>query len=127
MQNKTLGLVLTIGALLMGCSSTGSGVGYQPIIDNQGVNMGQYQVDLNDCRMIAAQVEPAANSGMKDAAAGAVVGAAVGAIVGNRTTAMQTAGLGALAGGVSSGERAVVERNNVLRNCLRGRGYRVLN
>ena len=51
-------------------------------------------------------------------------GAAIGAITGN---AGQGAGIGAVTGGAESARISDRERANVVRNCLRGRGYRVLN
>ena len=55
---------------------------------------------------------------------GVVVGAAIGAITGN---AGQGAGIGAVTGGAESARISDREKANVVSNCLRGRGYRVLN
>ena len=117
--------IACMGWLLSGCAS--SGADYQPIVDTKGVNQAQYQIDLNDCKTISEQTQPAANAALKDAGAGAAIGAVIGAIGGNHTDAMQSAGLGAVVGGLSGGSHAVKEKNAVLRNCLRGRGYNVLN
>ena len=61
------------------------------------------------------------------AVAGAAVGGLMGASVGNGETARRSAGAGATYGGTRSGVRALNESNKVVRNCLRNRGYAVLN
>lgn len=120
----SLALSLAVAALA-GCAT--SGADYQPIIDTKGVNQAQYQTDLSECQAISQQTQPASSAAGKDAAFGAAVGAVIGAIGGNSRDAAQSAGLGAVAGGLSGGGTAVAERKTVLRNCLRGRGYRLLN
>ena len=96
------------------------------IIDTKGVDMQQYQVDRQDCEAYADQVNTGERT-VKSTVGGAAVGGLLGAIVGNSDTAGRGAGVGAVTGaykGVSSGHR---EKHQVVRNCLRGRGYRVLN
>lgn len=58
---------------------------------------------------------------------GAVIGGALGAIFGNSSTAGRMASGGAVIGGAGKAGEAEQEKGQVLRNCLRGRGYRVLN
>ena len=118
MQTKKF-LIVLLPAVLAACAS-------EPIIDPKGVNTVQYRQDLADCRAIADQVavgKQAAGS----AVAGAVVGAAVGAAVGNSDTAQRAAGAGAAVGAAKGTGRGLNERERVVRNCLRGRGYNVLN
>ena len=62
----------------------------------------------------------------KGAAAGAAVGAATGA-VSSRRDIDEAAGVGAIYGGARSGLDADREKQAVFKNCMRGRGYRVLN
>jgi outer membrane lipoprotein SlyB len=96
------------------------------IIDRKGVNMAQYEKDLAECRGYAAEVKTGEKA-VRGAASGAVVGGAVGAVVGDSDDAARGAGVGAITGGargVSQGEREEVQ---VVKRCLRGRGYRVLN
>ena len=112
MLKRMLLPVLALG--LVACQS-GRGPLYSgPIIDPQGVDMGRYQADLTECEAIADQV-PVGERAVAGAAVGAAVGGVVGGIMGNRRTAVQ---------GAASGMR---ERDQVVHNCLRGRGYRVLN
>ena len=96
------------------------------IIDRKGVNMTAYEEDLAQCREYASEVKTAEKAA-KGAASGAVVGGLIGAAVGNSRDAQRGAGAGAVTGGargVAEGERT---EQQVVKSCLRGRGYRVLN
>jgi hypothetical protein len=114
---QPLGLVLVL--CLAGCSGARG-----PIVDTKGVDMARYQQDLAECEAYAEQVSTGRAVG-KGAAGGAVVGAAIGAISGGSGT--RGAGVGAVAGGAQSARGAEREQAQVVRNCLRGRGYKVLN
>ena len=103
--------------------NTGSG---KPIVDTKGVNMSQYELDLEECSTFSEDISTG-----KSIAKGAVTGAAVGAVieaitedVRSRRDAIE---VGAVSGGVQSGIRAVREKEQIVRRCLRGRGYKVLN
>ena len=96
------------------------------IIDTQGVDQYQYQSDLYDCPQYAEQV-PVGGRTAKSSVGGAVVGGALGAIVGNSDTAAKGAGVGAVTGAVKRAGSGYREKQRVVKNCLRGRGYRVLN
>ena len=110
------GLLLTMA---VGCSSHPD-----PIIDTRGVDMTVYAQDLAECKEYAKQIDPA--SGMtKGAAAGAVVGAATGAILNGNVG--RSAGAGAVGGATKSGVKAANDKEDVVKNCMRYRGYRVLN
>lgn len=115
-------VVLMAGILLAGCRATDD----RPIVDLQGVNVAQYENDLAECRAYADEVR-AGHEVAQGAVGGAVVGGAIGAAVGNSDTAQRGAGAGAVAGAARGAGEAIRERDRVLRNCLRGRGYRVLN
>ena len=95
------------------------------IIDQKGVNMAAYQQDL-ECKSYSASV----NTGEKaavGAATGAVVGGLVGAITGGGEGAAKGAGIGAVGGGAKGAGQGAETEVQVVKNCLRGRGYRVLN
>lgn len=94
------------------------------IIDPHGVNMGQYNADLAECRQLSEQVEDKAGAGI---IGGAIVGGIVGEIVGGRDSTRVGASLGALKGGLHGGAASRGERTRVVKNCLRSRGYNVLN
>ena len=102
-----------------------------PIIDTKGVDMATYRSDLNDCKSYARSINPALEA-FYEALAGAAVGAATGALVGNGygdagAGAGYGAGLGAIGAGVSGGGVAVNTRELVVKRCMMGRGYSVLN
>jgi outer membrane lipoprotein SlyB len=111
-------LVSAIG--LAGCSSSSG-----PIIDTKGVNMGRYQGDLEDCKTYAEQVR-IEEGVVKGAAAGAAVGGATGAVL-DRSSASEGAAVGAITGAARSAQLGDKEKDRVVKNCLRGRGYKVLN
>lgn len=111
-------ICLSIVALAACSGATG------PIIDTKGVDMVKYDRDRTECEAYAEQVSTGAAVG-KGAAGGAAVGAAIGAIAGG--DAGKGAGIGAVSGGAQSARIADREKAQVVRNCLRGRGYRVLN
>ncbi|MCZ6620111.1 MAG: glycine zipper family protein [Gammaproteobacteria bacterium] len=99
---------------------------HPPIVDMRGVDAVQYRVDLTECNQYAEQVSLGQRVGA-GAIAGAVIGGAVGAAVGNSNTAQRSAGAGAVIGGARGGADGLRERRFVIRNCLRNRGYAVLN
>lgn len=108
--------------LLSACTTTD-----EVIIDRKGVDMAKYAADKAECEQYAREVRTGEKAA-RGAASGAVVGGAVGAIVRDSTEgAVQGAGVGAVTGGVrglSEGER---DKVRVVKRCLAGRGYRVLN
>lgn len=108
-------------SLIAGCAGSGHS---KPVIDRAGVDMGQYQTDLVACEQIAQQVQQKAGAG---AVGGAVVGALVGSIFGDSRSAMKSAGAGAVVGGAKGGVATHREKAVVVKNCMRERGYRVLN
>ncbi len=59
--------------------------------------------------------------------AGAVIGGVFGAVLGNRSTAQRGAGVGAVGGGARGVGEGLRERERVIKSCLIGRGYQVLN
>ena len=104
---------------------------YQPIIDTKGLDQAKYQQDLSECRAYAEQVSPASQATI-GAAIGAALGAALGAIAGAFTGDAGTgAALGASVGGVGGGAsgagEGVSDQKQIVNNCLRNRGYAVLN
>lgn len=118
-------ILLSIVVLLSACASNRQ-VGGNVIIDTQGVNLEAYRADLAACQSYAEQVS-IGEEAAQGAAVGAVVSGAIGAIFAGREGLEK----GGAAGGVSGGARgtisAVQEREQVVKTCLRGRGYRVLN
>ncbi|MDX2464716.1 MAG: glycine zipper family protein [Porticoccus sp.] len=122
------GLLLLFSALVIsGCSShQNNGASSGIIIDTKGVDMYQYREDVDECSSYAEQV-PVAGKAAKTAAGGAVLGGVVGAIIGDSSAVKKGAGVGAVTGAVKGTSSGYRERDRVVKNCLRGRGYRVLN
>ena len=119
-------LALASSLLLTACAG-GRSLVDTPIIDRKGVDMNQYCADKAEGEAYATEV----NTGEKvtrGVIGGAVVGGAIGAIV-NRgsNSAERGAGVGAVTGGVRGTQEGIQEQERVVKQCLRGRGYRVLN
>ena len=110
---------LAAAALLAACSSQPG-----PIVDTQGVDMPRYYADLSDCQGYGDQVRIEAGMA-RGAAAGGAVGAATGAIL--NEDALEYGGVGAVYGAAKSGQIGEQEKSQVVKRCMRGRGYRVLN
>jgi hypothetical protein len=110
--------------LVAGCASTPG----KPVVDMKGVNPYQYEQDLEECSIYADEVNVAGKA-VGGAAAGAAVGAAVGAIWDGQdgNSPERGAATGAVLGGAGGIGSGATERSQVVKNCLRGRGYRVLN
>ncbi len=116
----------TITAILMVLALTACTTTDEIIIDQKGVNMTAYQNDLAECQTYSESVKTGEKTAV-GAASGAVVGGLIGAITGGTEGAARGAGVGAVGGGtkgVINGSQTEVQ---VVKNCLRGRGYRVLN
>ena len=97
-------LVLMLAVAMSGCASN------KIIIDKDNVDMSRYEQDLQMCKQYAEEVETGTAVG-SGAVGGAVVGGAVGGVT------------GAARGGNSANR----EKAQVTKNCLRNRGYKVLN
>ncbi len=117
-----LGAILLLNACAGNSPQASGGV----IIDTKGVDMQAYYQDLHECRNYASQVNTSSKVAGQ-AISGAVIGGAVGAITGDSDTAKRAAGVGGLLGAVKGSSQAGREKQRVIRNCLAGRGYRVLN
>lgn len=106
--------------LLAGCA----GPTYRPIIDTQGVDLNRYEADLRDCQAFSTQTADAGKSAAVGAAAGAVLGSVLAGVSGDNRKS--SAELGAIAGAISGGAGGETNQRNIIRRCLAGRGYRVL-
>ena len=117
---RLIGVLLTTG-LLGACTTTD-----EIIIDRKGVDPAKYQQDLEDCQQYSGEVKTGEKTA-RGAASGAVTGGLIGAAVGNSRDAQRGAGAGAVVGGSRGIRRGTEEEVRVVKQCLRGRGYRVLN
>lgn len=125
MPIRLCGLILAASALLLqGCAGKPAD---RVIVDTWGVDPERYERDLAECEAHAYRVNTAGRAG-GEAARGAVVGGAIGAILGSsRSAAARGAGTGGVLGGARGARAAEQEQLRVVKNCMRGRGYRVLN
>jgi len=96
----------------------------QIIIDPKDNDMEHYQANLAECRQIAEQVE---SETAQNAVEGAFIGAIFGAIVDGHDGSIAGAQVGALSGGLEGNSKTQQTRIKVVKNCLRNRGYRILN
>ncbi len=120
MNFRSSGLMLIfVATFLVGCAND------RVIVDTKGVDQARYQTDLAECETYATQISTAKEAGEKGLI-GAVVGGAIGAVVGNHRTAEQIAGAGAVSGAARGAGSAEARKDQIVRNCLRGRGYKVL-
>ena len=118
---------ITIVLLLTACSSNQRVPGQTGVIvDTKGVDMSGYEQDLSDCYAYADEV-PVGEKVVAGTVVGAAVGGVVGAVVGDSRTAEKVAGVGAVKGALKGTGSGLSERDRVIKRCLQGRGYRVLN
>jgi len=109
-------IVMLLAITLVSCAS-------KPIVDTYNLDVVQYEKDLAQCEEIAKQVASGEITA-KSAAFGAGVGAAHGAVWGN---VGNSAASGAITGGAGGLLKSDNEKARVTKNCLRYRGYAVLN
>lgn len=119
---KTIVAVIVAASLTAGCAIPQ----HRPIVDMQGKSYANFQQDVEECTALSKQVG-AGSQALDGAAGGAVIGALMGMALGGRSFAGAGAKAGLLGGLVGGASRGVGEERTVLSNCLRGRGYSVLN
>ena len=115
---KTFASAALLAIVLAGCAANP-----KPIIDTKGVDPELYAQDMAECEAYTEEVIIAAGAA-KGTATGVAVGAATGMVTGN---VGDSAALGGIYGGTRSALEADREQQRVWKNCMRGRGYRVLN
>ncbi len=118
-------VVIFASIALAGCAAT-SGANYRPIVDNKGVDLNRYEADLRECQTYATQTAGAAESAAMGAVAGAALGAVLAAAAGSNYSRASSAKVGAVGGAVGAGAQGETDQRNIIRRCLAGRGYRVL-
>jgi len=127
-MRKLLCFVTVIAYLmsLASCANMNTGVNYRPIVDTRGVDFNKFEADLRDCQQFAHQTASAAESAAAGAVAGALLGAALGAAAGSRYSRNRTAAVGAVSGAAGAAAQGETDQRNIIRRCLSGRGYSVL-
>jgi uncharacterized protein YcfJ len=121
---KLLTLCSLVISMAVGCA----GANVRPLVDMKGVNEATYESDLKDCQNYAQQQSGMGETAAKGAGAGAVVGGLLGLVTGgNKTGIVQAAGAGAVVGGAGGAFTGNQAQEAVVKRCLSGRGYKVLN
>lgn len=123
---------LTAAALLVSACGT-----YEPVVDlKASENPGDYHRDLLECRNLAETTEPKDEAALWNGLGGMVVMAAIGAAgayvgggdVGVSPAEGATVGAagGALGGATAGAIKADYAQDDLVRDCMTGRGYKVL-
>ena len=127
-MKKTLFLIPLLAVVgLIGCQQ------YSPVVDPGSVrNSDRYYRDQAECRAIAKQGAPGWENTAKDTVIGGAVGTGTGALIGAIAGSAATGlAYGAVIGGVAGGAKGIYDSEKgyeqIYRNCMRGRGYNVLN
>ncbi len=134
MQSKRYTLLALLAVLPLAASA-------DIIVDTKNIDQTQYHADLYECQALSQQVDQQETDSLgrdlvSSTAKGAALGAAGSAIAGGNggRGAQVGAGIGIISGALKHGaeERAVQAQHDsevqtVMRNCMTGRGYTVLN
>lgn len=107
--------------LLAGCATRGDG--YVPLVDMQGQSQDRFDTSLSQCQAYAKQRMGAAGG----AVVGAVLGALIGAVLMPKGYQNYGAGQGAIAGGLGGAASTNDTQETIVKRCLAGRGFNVLN
>ncbi|MTI01763.1 glycine zipper family protein [Roseibium sp. RKSG952] len=123
MTNRKSFLILPVLMLAGACANTGAN--YQPVIDGPvGPN---YSNDLAQCQQLAASQAAVDGSTAGNAAIGAAGAAATTAIIQDSSDNLgRAAAAGALLGAGADVYAKNQNREVIVRNCMRGRGYNVV-
>jgi uncharacterized protein YcfJ len=122
LKSKLLLSVVCVSLTLQGCAIAPRGAAYVPMVDMQGHTDESFRSDLYECQTYANKKASAGQA----AIAGAIFGALLGAALGARGYRNETAAYGAAAGGGAMAERANETQEMVIKRCLAGRGYNIL-
>ena len=123
---KKLFLYLNL-CFIIGCAQTDlSDRNDIAIIDTRGVDESVFKKDYSECSDFAKNIDLTERTLKQGAVAGAT-GAAVGAIIGGEEAAKKIGGSAAVLNAVEANLDGRSEQAKIIKNCLRGRGYKVLN
>ena len=123
---KKLFLYLNL-CFVIGCAQTDlSDRNDIAIIDTRGVDESVFKKDYSECSDFAKNIDLTDRTLRQGAVAGAT-GTAVGAIIGGEEAAKKIGGSAAVLNAVEANLDGRNEQAKIIKNCLRGRGYKVLN
>lgn len=115
-------VMATVLVAASGCATRGAG--FVPLVDTKGRDPVQLSIDIQECQSYARQTADAASGAVMGAIAGALLGAALSHKQSYQSSAISYgAGVGALSGAGSANE----SQETVIRRCLAGRSWNVLN
>lgn len=117
---------IMIATLVAGCATRGFGEQYRPIVDMQGKDTNQFEVDLRQCQSYASQATGAGTSAAGGALAGGLMGAVLSRAGGSDYNWQGAARVGTVAGAATGAIQGESNQRNIIRKCLAGRGYSVL-
>lgn len=118
---KALTIAVALAVLTTGCATVGTR--YVPVVDLKDKDPVKYESDLKECQTLSEQRGDTAGA----AVAGAAFGAILGAILAPREFRNGMVNRGALMGAGSGAGQAVQTQQAIIKQCLTGRGYAVLN
>ena len=113
-------LVASFALLVASCAN------YRPLIDSRGVDMNKYEADLRDCQQYAQQVAGPGTQAAVGAGIGAALGYALSRAAGSNYDHGANARVGAVAGAAGGAAHGAESEISVIRRCMSGRGYNVL-
>ena len=122
MKSLTLCSAATAAVLLSACANTGAD--YTPIVD--GPQDFSYTQDLSDCQTLAKQRSYTNGDVKSDALLGAGIGAVAGGVDEGIGGAIGGLLVGGLIGGAGRSWETQGERKDVVVECLKQRGHRVV-
>lgn len=121
--NKPLAMALIVSV----AACAGTGANYSPMVDTRSIDASRYYTDLAECQAFARNQPGAADNAAAGALVGALIGLVFAAATHDRAYNGVYAGVGAASGGMSGAVAGEQGQRDVIRKCLQGRGYSVLN
>lgn len=124
-------LVIGVSLLLPGCAAD-SGAGYRPIIDANNPTYdpaikARYSSDLAECQQVAEQRSYFNGNRVEEMVIGGLIGTGVGLASARKWGhAGAGAGIGAAAVGLGGAFETRDERQQIVINCMTGRGHKVV-
>lgn len=111
--------IIAAAVLMAACA----GPAFRPMVDGS-TGPNNYEQDLSECQAYARQIAGPGDRAVFGAILGALLGAAIGHKSGIQREIIVTGAAGGALSGAAQGE---MSQANVIRRCMRGRGYSVLN
>lgn len=122
MNRLSIRIVAAVCALaLAGCANMGAK--YVPLVDLQGRSQAQFDIDVAQCQDFAAKRINAEHF----AIAGAIATGLLGAFLAPRGFRNEVAGRAAVLGAAGGAGEGIGTQQDIIRRCMAGRGYSVLN